>query len=134
MSDFAKVKMFLLDLNYEITKEDEAATLFVINAEDKGVSNMVVDCENNLIILEQSIFSVKADSLDVYKTLLQLNRTMIHGAYALTEDNIIVFRDTLEIENLDLNELEASINALTVSLAENAELFISFSKGEKVTA
>lgn len=134
MSDFAKVKMFLLDLNYEITKEDEAATLFVINAEDKGVSNMVVDCENNLIILEQSIFAVKADNLEVYKMLLQLNRTMIHGAYALTEDNIIVFRDTLEIENLDLNELEASINALTVSLAENAELFISFAKGEKVTA
>lgn len=126
--------MFLLDLNYEITKEDEAATLFVINAEDKGVSNMVVDCENNLIILEQSIFAVKADNLEVYKMLLQLNRTMIHGAYALTEDNIIVFRDTLEIENLDLNELEASINALTVSLAENAELFISFAKGEKVTA
>ena len=134
MSDFAKVKMFLLDLNYEITKEDEESTLFIINAEEKGVSNMVIDCENNLIIIEQSIFSVKADSLEIYKALLQINRTMIHGAYALTEDNVVVYRDTLELENLDLNELEASINALSVSLAENANNFISFSKGETAVA
>jgi hypothetical protein len=128
MSNFQKVKQYLLDLNYEILKEDEAEGLFIISAEDKGVANMVLDCEGDILIIEQRIFDLKTEQGTVYKDLLQINRSVVHGAYALAEDGkIVIFRDTLQLANLDLNELEASINSLTLSLAENAQRFIDYS-------
>ncbi|MBT6225163.1 MAG: molecular chaperone Tir, partial [Candidatus Scalindua sp.] len=39
-----------------------------------------------------------------------------------------IFRDTLQLENLDKNELEASITALSIALAEYAGELIEFSK------
>jgi hypothetical protein len=128
MDNFQKVKQYLLDLNYEILKEDEEEALFVISAEDKGVSNMVLDCEGDILIIEQRIFDLKSESLAVYRDLLKINRTVVHGAYALADEGkIVIFRDTLQLSSLDLNELEASINSLTLSLAENAQRFIDFS-------
>jgi hypothetical protein len=128
MSNFQKVKQYLLDLNYEILKEDEAEALFIISAEDKGVANMVLDCEGDILIIEQRIFDLKTEQSTVYQDLLKINRTVVHGAYALAEDGkIVIFRDTLQLANLDLNELEASINSLTLSLAENAQRFIDYS-------
>jgi hypothetical protein len=128
MSNFQKVKQYLLDLNYEILKEDEAEALFIISAEDKGVANMVLDCEGDILIIEQRIFDLKTEQGTVFQDLLKINRTVVHGAYALAEDGkIVIFRDTLQLANLDLNELEASINSLTLSLAENAQRFIDYS-------
>jgi hypothetical protein len=130
MSNFQKVKQYLLDLNYEILKEDEAEGLFIISAEDKGVANMVLDCEGDILIIEQRIFNIKTATTAIYQDLLKINRTVVHGAYALADDDgqIVIFRDTLQLANLDLNELEASINSLTLSLAENAQRFIDYSQ------
>jgi hypothetical protein len=65
----------------------------------------------------------------LYKRLLQMNRTLVHGAFALDEEGKrVIFRDTLQLENLDKNELEGSINALSIALAEYAGELIAFSK------
>jgi len=40
----------------------------------------------------------------------------------------LIFRDTLQMENLDLNELEGSINSLTLLLSEYSNELITFSK------
>ena len=47
------------------------------------------------------------DSSDFCKRLLQINRTLVHGAFVLDEEGTtLLFRDTLQLENLDRNELE----------------------------
>jgi hypothetical protein len=38
----------------------------------------------------------------------------------------ILFRDTLQLENLDRNELEASIHALSLALAEYGEEMLGY--------
>ncbi len=125
MSNFLKVKNYLLDLNYAIVKEDESNDLFIINAEEKGIVNMLLDCEGDVLILEQHIFDTPKDDIQTFKRLLQINRSVVHGAFVLDEDGKrVIFRDTLQLSNLDLNELESSINALSLSLAENAGEFI----------
>lgn len=131
MNSFEKVKHYLLELNYEIIKENEETGVFIINAEDKGVANMILDCEGDILILTQHIVNLPAGDGDIYKELLQLNTTLVHGAYALADaaGKTIIFRDTLQLANLDLNELEASINALTLSLAENINRFLAYAKG-----
>jgi hypothetical protein len=40
----------------------------------------------------------------------------------------VLFRDTLEVENLDKNELEASFEALSMLLSEFGEEILNFAK------
>ena len=126
--NFTKVKNYLLDLEYTINSEDEKTGLFSISKEEEGIVNMIVVCADPIVILEQTLFKVKNESLDIYKQLLLKNRDIIHGAFALNEKGEIIFRDTLQIENLDLNEIEGSINSLTILLSEYRDKIIQFSK------
>ena len=72
---------------------------------------------------------VPDDPGDLFRRLLQMNRLLVHGAFVLNDGaQTILFRDTLRIENLDSNELEGSIEALSLALAENAEELLSFNK------
>ncbi|MGR3318868.1 MAG: YbjN domain-containing protein [Candidatus Anammoxibacter sp.] len=130
MSDsFDKVKDYLIQLGYSITSEDESEELVIIDDEENGIKNLIIDCEDPILILEQIIMDVPSKTDSVFKRLLQMNRTLVHGAFVLDEDGKrILFRDTLQIANLDLNEIEGSIRALGLALAENAEELLGFSK------
>jgi hypothetical protein len=126
---FETVKTFLLDLGYAITDEDAAQELVVVKDEENGINNLIVDCEDPILILEQMIVSVPSQPGDMFQRLLQMNRTLVHGAFVLDEEStLVLFRDTLQLENLDLNELEGSISALSLALAENANELLGFSK------
>jgi len=75
------------------------------------------------------IMDVPKNTDGFFKRLLQMNRTLVHGAFVLDEEGTkVIFRDTLQLENLDKNELEGSINALSIALAEYAGELIEFSK------
>lgn len=126
---FDKVKAYLVDLGFSISGEDAAEELVVIDDEEKGINNLVIDCEDPILVIEQMIMATPMECGSFFKRLLQLNRTLVHGAFVLDEDGKnILFRDTLQLENLDQNELEGSINALSLALAENANELIAFSK------
>ena len=117
---FEKVKSFLLDLDLKITDEDEAQELVVVEDPENGIANLIIDCEAPIVVLEQLIMPIKADSGEFFKRLLQMNRSLVHGAFVLDEEGKnLFFRDTLQLENLDLNELEGSIQALALALAEH---------------
>ena len=124
---FELVKSYLLDLDLNIVRENEAEELVVVDDEDNGISNLVIDCEEPIVILEQLIMDTPAEPRDLFRRLLQMNRTLVHGAFVLDEDGKrVIFRDTLQLENLDPNELEASIEALSLALAEHGEELLSF--------
>ena len=124
---FDKVKTTLLDLEYNIVEEDAAQELFVIDDTDSGINKLIVDCEDPLLILEQVIMPVPAGPGDLFQRLLQMNRLLVHGAFVLDDDaRTILFRDTLRLENLDANELEGSIEALSLALAENATELLGY--------
>ncbi len=130
MSDFEKVKDFILDMGLVIDHEDAQEELIVINDDERGIKNLVIDCETPILILEQVIIPMPQESSDFCKRLLQINRTLVHGAFVLDEKGTtLIFRDTLQIENLDRNELEGSINALSLALAEYAGELVSFARG-----
>ncbi len=119
-----RIRGYLLDLDLTIVSENEADELIVVENEDDGITQLVIDCEPPIVILEQLIGEVPAAPRDLFKRLLQMNNTLVHGAFVLDETGErIFFRDTLQLENLDLNELEGSIRALSLALAEyGAEL------------
>lgn len=127
LSYFDKVKTFLLDMEHEINSENQAEGIFIISNEHKGIKNAIIDCEGEILVIEQHIMSIDKDDAQMYKKLLQMNRTLIHGAFVLNEvGTMILFRDTLQLSNLDFNELDGSLNALSIGLAENGEQFLEW--------
>jgi hypothetical protein len=130
MVDFEKVKDFLLDMGFVMSQEDSQEELIVIDDEERAIKNLVIDCESPILILEQVIMPMPQDSSDFCKRLLQMNRTLVHGAFVLDDEGTtLLFRDTLQLENLDRNELEGSIDALSLALAEYGSELVSFARG-----
>jgi hypothetical protein len=130
MVDFEKVKDFLLDMGFVMSQEDPQEELIVIDDEERGIKNLVIDCESPILILEQVIMPMPQDFSDFCKRLLQMNRTLVHGAFVLDDEGTtLLFRDTLQLENLDRNELEGSIDALSLALAEYGSELVSFARG-----
>jgi hypothetical protein len=129
MADFNTVKAYLQELRLSIVSEDSAACLVVVEDEERGIKNLIVDCEDPLLIFEQMILPVSAHPGDLFRRLLQMNRTLVHGAFVLDEDSKrVLFRDTLQLTNLDLNEVEGTIEALSLALAEHAEELLALSR------
>lgn len=116
---FEKVLDYTTRLTLDIEHKDDNEELIVVSNEDRGVYQMVMDCEYPILIIEQLIYKIKNKSTDHFLQLLKMNRNLIHGAFVIDEEEKqVIFRDTLQLENLDFNELEGTINALTMGLAE----------------
>ena len=128
-NSFDKVKEYLLTLEYTIVSENQEDGMLIIENEEMGITEMVIGCAEPLLIMEQYIFEIQHKSMELYEALLKKNRDIIHGAFVLDETGTkVIFRDTLQLENLDLNELEASFNSLGLLLTEYSEEIIKFSK------
>ncbi len=118
---FNKVLDYTVKLALDIVHRDDSEELIVVSNEDRGIFQMVIDCEYPILIIEQLIYKIENKSGDHFLQLLKMNRNLIHGAFVIDEEESqVIFRDTLQLENLDFNELEGTINALTLGLAEHS--------------
>ncbi len=129
MPDFDTVKRYLMNLELPIVEEDAAEEIVVVSDEDAGVSRLVIDCEAPLLILEQRILDAPAQPGELYRRLLQMNRTLVHGAFVLDETGqMVIFRDTLQLATLDELELESSVDALSLALAEYGTELLTYAR------
>ncbi|MEM8929940.1 MAG: YbjN domain-containing protein [Acidobacteriota bacterium] len=121
---FERVKRYLTELELPIREEDAIEELVVVDDRSNGIVGLVIDCEAPILVLEQLIAPVPASPGPLYLRLLQMNRTLVHGAFVVdAEAGRVLFRDTLLLDTLDLAELESSIRALALAIAEHgAEL------------
>ena len=121
------VRNYLFDMGVSIIEEDRKEELFIVEDEENGIKNLIIDCEDAILIIEQVIMMVPSEPRDLFKRLLQINRELVHGAFVMDVDSeYILFRDTLQLENLDRNELEASVHALSLALAEYGEELLEY--------
>lgn len=123
------VRNYVLDMDLDVVHEDENEEVIVVRDDDNGIHNLILDCEPPIVILEQFIMPVPPQPGDLFEQLLKMNSTLVHGAFVLDEDGKrIYFRDTLQLENLDHNELEASISALSLAMAEHADELLRYAR------
>ncbi len=128
-SNFQKVKNYLIELDFAIVQENHSDDVFIVEKNNSGIKNLVLACADTILIMEQYLVELKHDSKEIFMNLLKKNRDIIHGAFVLDESGKkVIFRDTLQLENLDLNELEASLNSLELLLSEYSEELIKLSK------
>lgn len=85
-----------------------------------GGAEIIVHYAPPVVILRVAVMPLPADEerqARLCRDLLHYNaRDMVHGAYGLEGDRVVLV-DTLELENLDFNEFEASFDSLTLALA-----------------
>ena len=127
--NFNTVKDFILDLGYTVSSESVEDHVLIINDETAGIKNCVISCADPILIMEQFILELNGNTEGVFQQLLIKNRDIIHGAFVLDETGRrVIFRDTLQIANIDINELEGSLNSLSLLLTEYSAELIKFSK------
>ena len=127
---FTLVKDYVLQFGFAIEREIPEEEIVIINDEERGISRLVIDCEDTVLVLEQLIVGLPVEApAALYRRLLQMNRELVFGAFVLNEEaNALLYRNTLALDNLDLNELESTINALSLGLAENGDELLSFAR------
>ncbi len=83
-------------------------------------SEVVVSFSPPVLILRVRVMEVPAEPArrtELYRQLLEYNATdMVHGSYGVEGDHVVL-TDTLDLENLDFSEFEASFDSLTLALA-----------------
>jgi hypothetical protein len=126
---FDKVKGFLLDMGIEIVSEDRDQELVVVSNPETGITNLVVDCEEPVLVMEQLIMPVPKNREACFTELLKMNRFLLHGAFVLDgNSDMIIWRDTLQLATLDRDELEGSVQALVLTMAEYGSELLRLSK------
>ncbi|WP_298738282.1 YbjN domain-containing protein [uncultured Chitinophaga sp.] len=129
MNHFDTIATFATRLNCRIVYKNEQNGILKIDNQPDGIHNLIIGIAPPILIMEQYLFSFREDHADMFKKLLQKNRDTIHGAFVISEDgNKVLFRYTMQLENIDFNEFEGAINSLGLLLSEYAQQIIDFSK------
>ena len=104
------LESFLIRMDLDWEEVDEG--MFLVQSPSGGV---VVHLSDPVLLLRLKVMDLPtngADLTDLYRCLLELNATdIVHGAYGIEEGELIL-SDTLELENLDFEELQASVESL----------------------
>ena len=113
-----KIESYLINLG--ITFEEIAENTWVIHDPDKGLEQVAVIVDKPLVIIRVKVMSLPSkNEEEFYKKLLILNGTdLVHGAYAIVDDDVIII-DTLQFETMDLEEFQASLDAIGLALAQH---------------
>ena len=129
-----RIESFLrtLDLSFDELDSDT----WVINDEERGVENLIVVHEDPVVIFRLKVAVLPpGDHCALYEELLRLNGTdLLHGAYALEgndlEGSSVVLMNTLLSETIDIEEFQATLDAISLSVAEHYERLLPLVKTE----
>jgi len=98
------------------TKED----IFVVSEEETDLS-CVVDVEEDIVSVIMNVAEFEGDLPQTTAgLLLSLNNSALFGAFSV-EGNKILFKNNLDIENLDLNELQSTLTSVFLTVSQNLE-------------
>lgn len=115
------LESFLIRMDLDYEEVDDG--MFLTRADDTGLP-VVVHHADALLLIRMKVMDMPEEgpaSLELYRTLLELNATeVVHGAYGI-EDGDLILSDTLELETLDFIELQASMESITLAAATHQE-------------
>ena len=118
------VESYLLRTGLEAEEVEEG--MWVIRGGDgQGAgAPLVVHFSPPLVVFRLKVMDVPPDErrcAELFRILLSLNATdLVHAAYALEEGDVIL-TESLEAENLDFNEFQATLDSFQMALASHME-------------
>jgi hypothetical protein len=109
-----EIEHYMIQIEYAF--ESLESHMWVIH----NTGDIVVTYEPPLVVFRMKLMEVPNKRLEeFFKLLLELNATqMIHGAYGIENNNVVLI-DTLQSEHLDLNEFQATLEALFLASTQD---------------
>ena len=122
-----KIESYLTKLS--LSYESVDSNTWLINDEERGLENVVVVSSDPVVLVRVKVMDVPSDKrCELFEQLLRLNASdIIHGAYALEENSVILI-DTLEGDTMDIEELQASLDAIGLALVQHYKLLSAYRK------
>jgi hypothetical protein len=97
--------------------------------QEQGGTPLVISFSPPLLVFRLKVLDVPRDGdkcNQLYRRLLQANASeMVHAAYGLEEDDVIL-TDSLQLENLDFNEFQATVDSFQMAMATQMESLTPF--------
>jgi hypothetical protein len=125
-NDDIEAYLVQLALPYEQLEEG----MWVLHDEFDNIDNIVIFHTPPVILFRVKLMNLSEVPEDrrqaFFEQLLILNASdMVHGAYGIENDNIVCV-DSLQSENLDFNEFQASVEALSLAISSHYPLLKNF--------
>ena len=120
-----KLESYLVKL--ELTFQDAGKNTWVVREPEKGLASLFILMADPLVVLCLTVMEVpKKGRGELFEELLRLNATdMVHGAYAVDGKNVVIV-DTLEGDTLDVEELQASIEAISLAVVQHHRIHAKY--------
>jgi hypothetical protein len=120
-----KIESYLINLG--VTYEEIGENTWIINDPDNGLEQVAVAVNEPLVVVRVKVMNVPEHKREeFFLKLLQINGSdLIHGAYAIVENDVILI-DTLNYETMDLEDFQATIDAISMALTEHYSLLSTF--------
>lgn len=122
------VEAYLGRLNRQYTTVDDQPGTYLVPCGD-GMPPIAMRVEPPLVVLRVHVGDVpKGDPANLFRQLLTLNaKNQVHASFGL-EGERIVLTAALELENLDYNEMEAALDEIDLTLAQQVPSLSELSK------
>ena len=125
------VQSFIDRLNSGASAEEVEQGLWVIRMPEGA--ECVVHYNPPVVVMRVRVMEPPGESprrAELYQRLLELNaRELVHGSYGL-EGSHVVLTDTLELEDLDFSEFQASYDSIMLALASHMGDLAAYAKGD----
>ncbi len=90
---------------------------------------LVIHHSPPLLLFRIKVMEVPEDEqqcIELFRRLLELNATdLVHGAYGIEEGDVILSY-ALQLENLDFNEFQATVDSMQMAVASHFEALSPF--------
>lgn len=127
-----RIEGYIIDMGLAFEQVQEG--LWLIHDEVDYIDNIVVFHNPPVLTFRVKLIDKLEEKVrpEFYRRLLELNATsMVAGAYGL-EDDAVVIVDTVQSENIDVNEFQASIDAIAMAVREHYPELRSIIGGDEV--
>jgi hypothetical protein len=113
-------------MRMELPYEEIGPDTWMIDA-GRGANHLVAKLAAPVIVFRCKVMEVpRPPSAEFLHTLLVLNATdLLHGAYGI-EGDAVVLGDALQLENLDYNEFQATVEDISMAVANHYSKLAKF--------
>jgi hypothetical protein len=125
------IDSYLIELDMPF--EELSENVWRVDNETDNVPAIIVVYAENVVVIRLKVMDIPEGSQEpLFRRLLELNAHGIAlGAYAI-ENNSIVLTDSLRAEGMDLAELRASIESISLAAKQHYPELSQYLKSEEV--
>lgn len=129
MASREDLESFIARLDADISSEEVDSGIWVL-APGEDSAPVVVSWAPPVVVFRVKVMDMPEPGqkrTDLMQKLLELNAAgLMHGSYGI-DGSHVVLTDALQLENLDFNEFQASIDSITLALASHIPALAAFS-------